>query len=381
MQPRLQPVAKHVAPQPQKEAGQFVSERIADAAGIDDPEPRHGGQQGPKHVRGDVAPSRRPLGRCSSTRNRDAPPTRMTTAAPQARRSRAISRSSAMSRRRRGCGRGRPAARPAPRTPPRRWRAPTARSEADRSEENPAPPRHSADNGATASRPRWRAGAPSRPETRAARMQDEQPRHPHMAPAHGADLLAPVDLLPVAAPERGVEARHAGQPASRHRHAEPDPGRRRRQVGGRPRVRATPSIRSAIAPVIATDCPASGALKISAVLENGVAEATADRTEGASRRSAQPGGTCASEFRSTTWPLPVLRRREAAIDRADEPDVLRQRHECRPPLPRRHPAASNAATRGRWRRRPRGSCASRRWCSASPGPAPRAAGRSRCEPA
>jgi hypothetical protein len=62
MQPRLKPIAKHVAPQPQKEAGQFVSERIADAAGIDDPEPRHGDQHCPKHVRGVCRPVETPGG-------------------------------------------------------------------------------------------------------------------------------------------------------------------------------------------------------------------------------------------------------------------------------------------------------------------------------
>jgi hypothetical protein len=91
-------------------------------------------------------------------------------------------------------------------------------------------------------------------------------------------------------------------------------------------------------PVIATDCPASGALKISAVFENGVDRG--DRGIGQGRK--QAFGPARRHVRVRVQehdrPLPVLRRRETAIDGADEPHVLGQRHECRPPLPRRHPS-------------------------------------------
>ena len=57
-------------------------------------------------------------------------------------------------------------------------------------------------------------------EALAAGVKDEQTRHSHMPPAHRADPLAPVDLLPVAASEGGIESRHPVEPVARHRHAE-----------------------------------------------------------------------------------------------------------------------------------------------------------------
>ena len=62
-------------------------------------------------------------------------------------------------------------------------------------------------------------------------MLDEQARQGQMAAAQTADLLAPVDLLAIAAPEGGIELRHLPQIAGVHRHAESDPGGGNRQFG------------------------------------------------------------------------------------------------------------------------------------------------------
>ena len=60
-------------------------------------------------------------------------------------------------------------------------------------------------------------------EAGAAAMFHEEPGRPHVPPAQGAHLLAPVDLFAVAAPEDGVEAWHPFKKGPRHGHAEPDP--------------------------------------------------------------------------------------------------------------------------------------------------------------
>ena len=73
-------------------------------------------------------------------------------------------------------------------------------------------------------------------ETLATAMLDEQPADRAMPATLATDLLAPVHLFAIAAPEHRIERRHPRKPAPRDRHAETDPCRHvdlwRRQTRG-----------------------------------------------------------------------------------------------------------------------------------------------------